>query len=161
MGFVEAAEAVEGGEELVVAAKSRGGDEAAHGEGVDEAIIEVLIRRRNIAGELRGGNQLCLAGGRGELERCGVDAHAVFSGVAEECLSIDGAGKVDMEVCALGKLHEKRLESERALCGVGLVGAGGASFGFGNATRRFRAGGGEEKETSEDAGYASHDCIPV
>ncbi len=43
VGFVDAAEAGEGGEELVVAADAGGGDEAAHGEGVDEGVVELLV----------------------------------------------------------------------------------------------------------------------
>ena len=41
--FVDATETGEGGEELVVAAGAGGGDEAAHGEGVDEGVVEFLI----------------------------------------------------------------------------------------------------------------------
>ena len=43
VGFVDAAEAVEGGEELIVAADAGAGDEAAHGEGVDEGVVELLV----------------------------------------------------------------------------------------------------------------------
>ena len=70
-----------------------------------------------------------------------------------------------MEVCALGELRQKRLESDGSLGGVGLVGAGGAGFRLGNAIGGFGASGGEEKdageETGEDVGGAAHDCIPV
>ena len=41
--LVDAAEAAEGGEELVVAADAGGRDEGAHGEGVDEGVVELLV----------------------------------------------------------------------------------------------------------------------
>ena len=41
--LAEAAEAIEGGEKLVVAAASRGGNEAAQRESIDEAVVEVLM----------------------------------------------------------------------------------------------------------------------
>ena len=39
---LETAEAIEGGEELVVAAPSGAGDEAAHGEAVDHCVVDCL-----------------------------------------------------------------------------------------------------------------------
>ena len=41
--FVEAAETAEGGEELIVSADAGAGDKGAHGEGVDEGVVEMLI----------------------------------------------------------------------------------------------------------------------
>jgi len=83
----------------------------------------------------------------------------------EEGFGIDGAGEVDVEVCALGELRQKRLESDGSLGGVGLVGASGAGFGFRNAMGRLGAGGGEQNEAGEEAGgnadWAAHGCFPV
>src|SRR6185312_12555053 len=41
MGFSNAAEAAEGGEELIVPADARAGNEAAHGEGIDKLVVEM------------------------------------------------------------------------------------------------------------------------
>ena len=45
MPLVQPAKAVEGGEKLVVPAESGGGHKAAHGEGVDQAVVEILVGR--------------------------------------------------------------------------------------------------------------------
>ena len=45
VALVEPAKPVKGGEELVVAAESRGGHEAAQGEGIDQPVVEVLVGR--------------------------------------------------------------------------------------------------------------------
>src|SRR5665213_877611 len=43
VGFADTAEAIEGVEELIVRAGAGAGDEAAHGEGVDEFVVEMLV----------------------------------------------------------------------------------------------------------------------
>ena len=53
VALAQSAEAVKGGEELVVAAEAGRGDKAAHGEGVDEAVVEVLVGGAHVAGEPR------------------------------------------------------------------------------------------------------------
>ncbi len=105
--FIDAVEAVEGGEELIVAADASAGDEAAHGEGVDEGIVEFLI--------LEGvfGADVALAtdwlrrnasrGGLGfeETHGLGIDAEDIGGGIFDEGFGVDGAGEVHVEVCAL------------------------------------------------------------
>ena len=74
-------------------------------------------------------DQRRIAGGLGEIESGGVDAEAVFAGVADEGFRVDGAGKVDVEVGAFGELGKEGAQGERAACDRGLIGAGGAGFG--------------------------------
>ena len=66
--LVQPAKAVEGGKELVVPAEARSGHKAAHREGVDQPVVEILVRRE-AAGGLRtsGGVQ----GGLAKLSAAG------------------------------------------------------------------------------------------
>ncbi len=128
--FVEPAKAAEGGEELVVLAPTGRGDKAAHGERVDELVVERLVGGSEIAGELLRRDQGFSATGRlGEAEAGRVDAQAVFGGVADEGLGVDRAGEMDVQVGALGKIAEKSAQRLGALVQVGLVDEGGARFG--------------------------------
>src|SRR5258708_2367876 len=52
MGDIDAGETAEGGEELVVATDAGAGHEAAHGEGVDEGIVELLILERVLGADV-------------------------------------------------------------------------------------------------------------
>src|ERR1700691_1697823 len=88
-------------------------DKAAHGESVDEAVVEVLIGGGDLSRKRSGWNQLALAGRLGTLEGAAVYAEAVFAGGADEALRIDRAGKVDVQVGALGELRQKRAQRRR------------------------------------------------
>jgi hypothetical protein len=136
--FVGGAELVEGGEEVVVAAFAGGGDEVAHGEGVDGAVVVMLV-----SGEFRGGGVVGIAGrrlaggrrfggvGSGRISGSGCDefrggtfvAEAVGSGDGEEMFGVDGSAEVDVEVGAFGHADEEVTE------GSGVA-AGGAKCGF-------------------------------
>ena len=48
--LAQPAEAIECGEKMVVAAEAGGGHEAAHGEGVNQSVVEHLIGRRQVPG---------------------------------------------------------------------------------------------------------------
>ena len=134
--LVDSMETVEGGEELVVTTGAGGGDEAAHGEGVDEGVVELLVLEGRRGGDVAfcadglWGNA---AGGADvfcEAEGGGVDAEMVGGGVGEEGFSVDGAAEVHVEVSSFGHAAKKCVEGERAggirLCGV--EGADGAAL---------------------------------
>ena len=65
----EPAEAAKRGEKLVVAGKAGGGDEIAHGEGVDELIVEVLVAQDRVAAGTAPSGQ---GGTAGAVERTSV-----------------------------------------------------------------------------------------
>ena len=131
MLFAEAAEAVEGGEKLVMPAEAGCADKAAHGEGVNHAVVKLLV-----GGELRGRRQRRRAGlfdqialvVAGKLGLRRINAQPVFARVADKALGIDRAGKMDVQVGALGELVQKSAQGRRAVMRGGLVSAGGAGF---------------------------------
>jgi len=104
-GFFEWAPAGEGGEELVVAAPAAKGNVAAHGEGVDELVVEGLIVER-----VGGGDERLLAGGGLEFEGVGIDAEALLCSLGEEGFGVDGAGEMHVEIGALGEGFEEGVE---------------------------------------------------
>ena len=159
---LEAREVGEGGEELVVPAEAGHGDETAQGEGVDQAVVEVLVGGCHVSRERGGRDELGGARGLGEFEGGGVDAEAVLGGVANKGLGVDCAGEMDVEVGAFGELLEEGAKGERALVTVAEKGARGAGFGFGDAGfGRVGAGGEKQGEAGEKTDGAAHDCLPV
>ena len=108
VGLVDAAEAAEGGEELVVAADAGAGDEAAHGEGVDEGVVELLILEGALGADVAfatDGLRRNAPGGGGGFEEAhglGIDAEEIGGGVLDEGFGVDGAGEMHVEVGALG-----------------------------------------------------------
>ena len=133
VAFVGTAEARERGEELIVAADTGSWDEAAHGEGVDEGVVEFLIFEGGGGGDVAfcaDGLWRDAAGGADifcEAEGCGVDAEMVGGGVGDEGLGVDGATEMAVEISALGHAREEGMEFERVgFCGV--EGADGAAF---------------------------------
>ena len=123
MRFIDATEASEGGEELVVTADAGAGDEAAHGEGVDEGVIEMLVFEGTL------GADIALAADRlwrqaasgayvfGKAECGGVDAEEIGSGILDEGFGIDCAGEMHVQVRSFGHADEEGVELERALSG--------------------------------------------
>ena len=61
----------EGREELIVAAEAGRGNKAAHGKGIDKAVVEVLSAGVKHAGEPRGGNHAIAHGGMTKLRPAG------------------------------------------------------------------------------------------
>jgi hypothetical protein len=111
VGLFEAAEALKGSEELVVAADAGGGDEAAHGEGVDEGVVELLVLEGVGGGDgsfaTDGRRGQAARGGLDQAEFDGIDAEVVGGGVPEEGLGIDCAGEMHVEIGALGHLLQE------------------------------------------------------
>src|SRR5271155_504153 len=100
MSVPEGEEAGEGGEELIVSRDSSGGHKGADGERIDQGVVEFLVLER-------------IGGGYGSLTTstlgleighgCRGHAESVLRGVANECLGIDCAAQVQMQVGALGQ----------------------------------------------------------
>ncbi len=166
------AELGEGREELIVAAEAGRGNKAAHGKGIDEAVVEVLIGGGKHAGEPRGGNHVISARGMDEAEACGIDTEAVLGCLADECFGIDGAGEMDVEVGAFGEPQQKRIERGRAGAGGFVKGVGGAGFradgrgGTFGGLRRRRMDYCKQEQDGGNAAYqllrkGAHDCLPV
>src|ERR1700722_7866057 len=125
MRFIEAAKTVEGGEELIVSADARAGHKGAHGEGIDESIVELLVFEgvlgANIAFTTDGLRRDASGGGIWfkEAVRSGVDAEDICSAILDEGLSIDRAREMHVQVCALWHASKKGVELEWAFpCGV-------------------------------------------
>jgi hypothetical protein len=151
VALVQSPNAVKRGEKLVVPVEARRWNKAAHGEGIDESVIEVLIGRGDISGELGCRNQVPFARRLGKLKGDRVYAKAIFAGIADEALGVDRAGKVDVQVGPLRKLRQKGVQCRRSGMRGGQESAGCAGFGLRNAGRRFRAGCGEAGEAGEKA----------
>ena len=116
---IGAAEFREGSEEMVMPGHALGRDEAAHGEGIDQGIVEVLV-----LGDFGGGNIARLADrlGRGSRldrlrlgERLGglIDAETVFTPDADERLGVDGAVQMIVQVGALRHALEEVAQGKR------------------------------------------------
>ena len=180
---LQAAEAIEGGEELVVTIDAFRGNEDAHGEAVDEVVVESLVLESRGSGDFsriavvglvaKGLDEadgiLALgSGGSSVLDRG--DAESFASCFCDEGLSIDRAGKMHVKVGALGERLEEGIELARAhLCGC-IHGAGGAGFagseisggrGLSNGTTERRAD--EETESDMSANHAQRpfQCIEL
>jgi hypothetical protein len=136
--LAQPAKAVEGGKELVVPAEARSGNKAAHGEGVDEAVVEVLVGRVMFPESWPPDQRRC-AGRLGEAERGRVDAEAVLAGGADESSPRrprrkgEHAGRRPWEI-------GQKARSASGPFARGLVGAGGA--GFRTRRKRGKAGTG-------------------
>ena len=70
-----------------------------------------------------------MQGGLAKLSADGIHAQAVLARVADKGLRIDRAGKMHMQIGALGKLIQKGVQGQRAAFHGGFVGARGADFG--------------------------------
>ena len=170
---LEAAEALEGGEELIVPVDALGGDEGAHGEAVDEVVVERLVGEGGGGGDLTGGAIVglvverldeadgVLAGGGGGVSA--VDrgyAKALAGGFSDEGFGVDGAGEMHVQVGTLGEGLEEGVEFAGAhFCG-GIESAGGAGFAGGERGGGLdlsaRTTGGRGNEESESNTCADH-----
>ncbi len=131
----------EGVEEMIVAADAGGGDETAHGECVNERVVEMLIGHGVSGGDIAvaadGLRREAVRHGARLEKRVGGEIHAeiVFGGGANPGFGVDRAGEVVVQVRALGHADEKCVEIQR-------IGAGeiervrGAIFGRGLWTAR-------------------------
>ena len=109
----------EGVEEMIVGADAGGGHETAHGECVNERVVEMLIR----SGESRGDIAVAADGLRREAVGHGtrleegvrgeVHAEIVFGAGANPGFGVDRAGEMVVQVRALGHAGEKRVEVQR------------------------------------------------
>jgi len=109
---------IEGVEEVVVRGDAGGWDEAAHGEGVNQGVVESLVFEGLAGGDFAFGADGFGRGGGGERLRLaegqsgGVDAQVIFDGFGDEGFRVDGTGDVDVEVGALGHFEEPGVESD-------------------------------------------------
>ena len=119
MLFVQPLKAVEGGEELVVAAPLVVRDEGAHGEGVNQLVVEVLIGAVfGMVNNVGRGDEIFGAGfscGFHEFQQLGIHAQPIFRPGPQEALRIDCAAEVHVQIGALGHGEEEGSECEGAL----------------------------------------------
>ena len=115
VAFGQADEVIEGGKEVIVPAVAGYGHERAHGEGVDQLVVERLILRQGRRTDRAGGAWF---GGKcgamaGEVERLRIDADVVRGGIAQPGLRVDGAGEMVVQVTTLGHAGKKSVQGER------------------------------------------------
>ncbi len=108
------AEAPEGVEEVVVAGVASGGDEGAHGEGVDQLVVEVLIGEDAGGGSFAGGAVGRVVIGV-EAETRGAHALIVLGRFVNPGFRVNGAGEVHVQIGPFGHPVEERVERGRAL----------------------------------------------
>ena len=150
------AKAVEGGKKLVVPAEAGRGHKAAHGEGVDQPVVEILVGRKLSPESARCRYQLPLAWRLGKVQRHRVHAQPVLAGVADKGLGIHRAGKMNVQVGALGKLVQKRAQRQRPLARYGSRRR--VRRALRPATRACERGQAvrQQDEAGEKAGKAAH-----
>jgi hypothetical protein len=162
MARVGTAEFRERAEEMVVAGLAFGSDEAAHGEGVDQPIVEPLVLQD------RSGGDRTLAAGRCALAcdlplvegmRRHVDAELVLDGVLDQRLREHGAMQMKVQLAALRHALEEFVKGKRIAANL-IERLGGAKLGlarFRPGNRRHRRGRGSKQEgrSNDDAG-ATH-----
>jgi hypothetical protein len=123
VGFVDSVETIEGGEELVVAADACTGNEAAHGKGVDQGIIELLIVEDALGAHIAfAADRLRrkTPGGSGSSKkavRAEIDAQAVLGSILKEGLGIDSTREVHVQVCPFWHASQEGAEFEWTLTG--------------------------------------------
>ena len=122
------AEASEGVKEVIVAGFACGGDKGAHGESVDEFVVEVLI-----GGDRRGGRLAGRAIGFVMLvvdaELSGIHAVMVFASFAQKGLGVDRTAEVAVEVGPFWHAVEEGAESGGAFAAGFVKSMGGAKLG--------------------------------
>ena len=121
MTRVGAAEFGEGSEEMVVARYGLGGDEAAHGKGIDQLVVKSLVLERfrgwNVAGLA---DRLGLGSGLDRLRlreplRHSVYAELVIGADADERLGVDRAIQMIVQIGALRHALQEVAQSERVV----------------------------------------------
>jgi len=126
-------EAAEGGEELIVAADAGARDEAAHGEGVNEGVVEFLILEGAVGTDVTFATDWlrreASSGGCGfeEAVILGIDAETVCGSILDKGLGVYGAGEMHVKVSAFGHAGEECVQFERTKPG-GFEGADGVLF---------------------------------
>ncbi len=107
-----------GAEKLIVSGDSGRRDEAAHGERVDQVVVEVLVLEN-----IRGGNSANSAGRRllpiagrenrlCSLDRRGLDAQAVFCGGANPGFRVHGAAQMIVQISAFRHFEKQVAQIE-------------------------------------------------
>src|ERR1051326_6073733 len=98
---------------VVVGGDAGRGNESAHGKGVDQVVIKILIFV-DVGGEnfadAAGGRFLILGSrenGLGPLQSGWVEAEVIFSGGANPGFGVDGSGKMIVEIGALRHLEKQ------------------------------------------------------
>ncbi len=104
-----------------MAAGAGAGDKAAHGEGVDEGIVKLLVLEGVLGADVAlatdGLRRKAHGSGFGFEEAHGleIDAEEIGGSILNKGFGIDGAGEVHVEVSTLGHAGEKSGEFEWAL----------------------------------------------
>ena|SRR6476661_9275068 len=98
-----------GGKEMVMTGFGAS-DELAHGQGVQQMAVKIALLQGDAGGRLAGGG---IARRLRERKSGAVDTQAVLHGVLDKAFRIDRAGKMVMEIAALGHLLEKRMQKQR------------------------------------------------
>lgn len=108
-------EVIEGGKEVVVSAVTGFGHEGAHGEGVDQLVVERLMFEQRRRTDRAGGAWLSSKGNAmaGEVERLRIDADVVQGGIAQKGLRVDCACEMTVQITTLGHALKKRVKRER------------------------------------------------
>ena len=133
MGVIDGSETGESCEKLIVPAYACRRNEAAHGEVVDQGVIEPLILEGIFraavpfpADRLRRDAAGC-GGGLEETARRRTVTEPIRDGLANETFGIDCAGQVHVEVAALGHSGQKGCELQR-IFRSSIEGTDGALF---------------------------------
>jgi hypothetical protein len=154
---IGATEFLEGTEEMVMPGITLGRDKTAHGEGVDQRIVELLVL---IDG--RGRNRILAASRRiarhalrlGEAARRRIDAELVVDRVPDQRLGEHGAVQMKMKLAPLRHALEEIVQRKRIAANI-VERLGGAKLGLaGRLSRisRHRRGHGHKQEGDGDDG---------
>ena len=115
MALCQAEEAIEAVKEMIVAALSGSRHEGAHGEGVNKLVIEMLILRQRCCRNRAGGAGLNRKRrpmmSEGQLLR--IDTDMVSGSIAQPALGVYRAGKVIVQIAALGHGRKESLQRKR------------------------------------------------
>lgn len=142
MPMAGAAKFGKGVEEMVVAGDARRREKAAHGEGVDQGVVEMLVVKGSGGGKFAFAACGLLVGVSGGLrfgkgKFCGIDAELVFGSGANPGFGINGAAEVVVQVGAFGHAEKKVAKLEGILAGAFETKLSSAlESGFGDGARR-------------------------
>ncbi len=140
MAGIGAAEFLEGAEEMVMSGVALGRDETAHGEGVDQGVVELLVlidgrgRDRALSAARRSATSgLRLVEG---ARRC-VNAKLVVDRVPDQRLGEHGAVEMKMKLAPLRHALEEIVERKRIAANI-VERLGGAKLGLAGCLLRVR-----------------------